>query len=137
MISKDSCACSRVVNEYITEVREVACKILELLAEGLGLERREVLSRFIRDEGNDSVFRVNRYPACQEAVHLPSASQNKVGFGEHSDPQILTLLTSNNVPGLQIWLRDGCWLPVSADPGSFFVLVGDSLQVSNLSLSRA
>ncbi|XP_031498020.1 gibberellin 2-beta-dioxygenase 2-like [Nymphaea colorata] len=120
---------SRVVNGYIKELRELACKILESLAQGLGLKERDVLSRFLRDEGNDSVFRLNRYPVCQEEAHLPAASQSKVGFGEHSDPQILSLLTSNNEPGLQICLRDGRWLPVSADPSSFFVLVGDCLQV--------
>ena len=57
-----------------------------------------------------------------------------VGFGEHTEPQIVTLLRSNDVPGLQVFfaLENGgarVWAPVALDPSAFFVIVGDVLQV--------
>ncbi|KAJ6728224.1 2-OXOGLUTARATE (2OG) AND FE(II)-DEPENDENT OXYGENASE SUPERFAMILY PROTEIN-RELATED [Salix koriyanagi] len=52
-----------------------------------------------------------------------------IGFGEHTDPQIISVLRSNNTSGLQISLNDGSWLSVPPDLSSFFINVGDSLQV--------
>ncbi|XP_068660301.1 gibberellin 2-beta-dioxygenase 2-like [Aristolochia californica] len=116
-----------VVTEYIEAVRELACEMLELLAEGMRIPDKKVLSRLIRDDESDSVFRMNHYPCCKERD-----ASHRVGFGEHSDPQILTLLRSNGVGGLQISLEDGVWVPVPPDPNSFCVNVGDALQaISN------
>ncbi|XP_020230264.1 gibberellin 2-beta-dioxygenase 2 [Cajanus cajan] len=121
-ISKTTSTFRCRLSAYIEAVREVACKILELMAEGLGVPDKMFFSRFIRDVESDSVMRLNHYP--------PDKSQySKVGFGEHSDPQILTILRSNDVGGLQISLQHGLWIPVTPDPSAFYVNVGDLLQV--------
>lgn len=133
---------SSAVSDYIEAVREVACELLELMAEGLGAPDPSVFSRLIRDADSDSIIRLNHYPpmpvpiiGCKDKDTSPSHNTNRVGFGEHSDPQILTLLRSNDVGGLQISLNDGVWVPVSPDPNGFCVNVGDVLQVGPFHLS--
>ncbi|XP_054805518.1 gibberellin 2-beta-dioxygenase 2-like [Prosopis cineraria] len=110
------------VSEYVGAVRELACEILELMAEGLGVPDTLAFSSFLRHHDSDSLLRFNHYPPLL-------LKDINVAFGEHSDPQILTLLRSNDVAGLQISLPDGLWFPVSPDPSAFFVNVGDALQV--------
>ncbi|XWS53478.1 hypothetical protein CRYUN_Cryun10bG0004600 [Craigia yunnanensis] len=133
-ISNDPKKFSFAVGSYIQAVRGLACEILELMAEGLWVHDSSVFSRMIRDVESDSLFRLNHYPPilCQDRETSPSSfhghSSSKVGIGEHSDPQILTILRSNDVSGLQISLGDGVWVPVLPDPTSFCVNVGDVLQ---------
>uniref|UniRef100_A0ACD5U0E8 Uncharacterized protein n=1 Tax=Avena sativa TaxID=4498 RepID=A0ACD5U0E8_AVESA len=109
------------LEEYTAAVREVGGRVLELMAEGLGLDRG-ALRRMVQVAGSDELVRVNHYPAC------PLAS-GVTGFGEHTDPQVVSVLRSNRTGGLQIMLRDGRWVPVAPDPTSLFINVGDSLQV--------
>lgn len=113
--------------DYIVAVKEVCCEVLELMADGLGIEPRNVFSRLVRDERSDSCLRVNHYAACGELQALSGG--NLIGFGEHTDPQIISVLRSNNASGLQICLRDGTWVSIPPDHTSFFISVGDSLQV--------
>ncbi|KAK7329602.1 hypothetical protein VNO77_23772 [Canavalia gladiata] len=133
-ISNDPSNFISTVSAYREAVRELACEILELMAEGLGVPDTLVFSRFIRDLDSDSLLRFNHYPPilnkdCKDKDNSPSHNHSKVGFGEHSDPQILTILRSNDVGGLQISLQDGVWNPVTPDPSAFCVNVGDLLQV--------
>ncbi|XP_022142867.1 gibberellin 2-beta-dioxygenase 1-like [Momordica charantia] len=118
------------VNDYISAVRNMACEILELMAEGLKIQQRNVFSKLLMDEESDSVFRLNHYPPWLE-LHQAAAveGKNMIGFGEHTDPQIISVLRSNNTSGLQISLADGNWISVPPDQNSFFINVGDSLQV--------
>ena len=115
-----------MLNDYMQAVRKMACEILDLMAEGLNIEPKDAFSKLVMDEQSDSVFRVNHYPACPE---LASNGENMIGFGEHTDPQIISLLRSNNTSGLQIYVGDGNWISVPPDHSSFFINVGDSLQV--------
>lgn len=133
-----SCA----VNNYVRAVRNLACEILDLVAEGLWVSDKFIFSKLIRDIDSDSMFRLNHYPPMKDMnestkqlhhqYHHHQHLKQKVGFGEHSDPQILTILRSNDVAGLQISLHGGLWVPVAPDPTGFYVLVGDSLQVCAL-----
>lgn len=150
---------------YVAEVKELACEILELMAQGLRVPHISVFSKLLRDLNSDSLVRLNHYPPLitnnihQLLIHDVHEDQNtdvslisndrarifskevqnittrKIGFGEHTDPQILTILRSNDVGGLQISPQDGLWIPVSPHPNtSFSVFVGDTLQVSIPSL---
>lgn len=114
------------MNEYISAVRKLACEVLELMVDGLKIEPRNVFSKLVMDEESDSVLRLNHYPPC------PGFNGTMTGFGEHTDPQIISVLRSNNIAGLEISLRDGSWVSVLPDQASFFINVGDSLQVMNM-----
>lgn len=115
------------MNDYISAVRKMACEILELMADGLKIQPRNAFSKLLMDEQSDSFFRLNHYPPCPELQTL--GDRNMIGFGEHTDPQIISVLKSNNTSGLQISLKDGNWISVPPDQNSFFINVGDSLQV--------
>ncbi|KAL8510648.1 hypothetical protein ACS0TY_017457 [Phlomoides rotata] len=116
-----------VVNEYLSAVKKMACEILEMLADGLKIQPRNVFSKLLMDEQSDSIFRLNYYPARPDV--LEPGGRNTIGFGEHTDPQIISVLRSNNSSGLQISLKDGNWISIPPDQYSFFINVGDSLQV--------
>lgn len=118
---------SSAVEDYILAVKRMAYEVLELIADGLGIEPRNELSKLLSDEKSDSCFRLNYYPPCPELQAL--SGRNLIGFGEHTDPQIISVLRSNNTTGLQICLRDGTWVSVPPDQTSFFINVGDALQV--------
>ncbi|EYU26233.1 hypothetical protein MIMGU_mgv1a018249mg, partial [Erythranthe guttata] len=116
-----------VVNEYVAAVKKMACEVLEMVADGLKIQARDVLSKMLMDEESDSVFRLNYYPSCSPEFQ-DSGGRNLIGFGEHTDPQIISVLRSNDTSGLEIYLKDGNWISVPPDQYSFFVNVGDSLQ---------
>lgn len=103
--------------------------MLELMAQGLGLKRRDVFSRLVMGQDSDLMFRLNHYPPCPL---LQGLNCNLTGFGEHTDPQVISILRSNNSNGFQIALRDGGWVSVPPDQDSFFINVGDTLQVISL-----
>nr|AGT17344.1 gibberellin 2-beta-dioxygenase [Saccharum hybrid cultivar R570] len=115
-----------VLDEYIAAVRRMTCTVLELMAQGLGLDDTGVFSRLVLDRDSDSMLRVNHYPPRPE---VEEEVRRLTGFGEHTDPQIISVLRSNDTAGLEISLRDGTWVSVPSDTQSFFVNVGDALQV--------
>lgn len=115
-----------VLDEYTIQVKKLACEVLELIAEGLRIEPRDIFSKLLMDDESDSVLRLNHYPPCPS---LQSLDRSLTGFGAHTDPQIISVLRSNNTTGYQISLRDGSWVSVPPDQDSFFFNVGDSLQV--------
>lgn len=117
------------VEDYIAAMKKMCCLVLELMADGLGIEPRNVLSKLLKDEKSDSCFRINHYPPCPEVQQAALNGRNLLGFGEHTDPQVISVLRSNSTSGLQICLTDGTWVSVPPDHTSFFINVGDTLQV--------
>lgn len=100
-----------------------------MMVDGLGIKPRDTLSKLVSDSNTDSMFRLNHYPPCPLVNKTTNGGKNVIGFGEHTDPQIISVLRSNNTSGLQISLTDGSWISVPSDPSSFFFNVCDSLQV--------
>ncbi|PKU72382.1 Gibberellin 2-beta-dioxygenase 2 [Dendrobium catenatum] len=150
--NKFSCA----VKDYVEAIKELANEILELIEEGLGLGGSGELCKLIRESGSDSLLRLNHYPSnCNRNSNSNNRKKDndiksktwskrkgrkssRIGFGEHTDPQILTLLRSNGIEGLQILAPASgvlgsrmAWVAVPPDPTAVFINVGDTLQMTN------
>ncbi|KAH6819885.1 gibberellin 2-beta-dioxygenase [Perilla frutescens var. hirtella] len=104
----------------------MACEVLEMIAEELDMGARDIVNRLICDEKSDSCIRVNHYPPCPDLQTL--SGRTLIRFGEHTDPQLISVLRSNNESSLQICNRDGAWISIPFDHTTIFFNVGDSLQ---------
>ncbi|PSS00404.1 Flavonol synthase/flavanone 3-hydroxylase [Actinidia chinensis var. chinensis] len=109
-----------VTEEYNVELLKITNKLLELLSEGLGLERK-VLKSCLGGDEIELEMKINMYPPCPQP-------QLALGVEPHTDMSALTLLVPNDVPGLQVW-KDGNWVAVDYLPNALFVHVGDQIEV--------
>ncbi|CAM0954601.1 unnamed protein product [Alopecurus aequalis] len=123
-----SSALRDAINAYVVAMRGLARTVLEMVAEGLGVSPRGALADMVTGDTSDQVFRLNHYPPCPLLQGLPP-SCGVTGFGEHTDPQLVSILHSNGTAGLQVALHDGRWVSVPPNRDAFFINVGDSLQV--------
>ncbi|KAJ1380271.1 Oxoglutarate/iron-dependent dioxygenase [Sesbania bispinosa] len=109
-----------VTQEYNKEMIKLTNKILELLSEGLALERN-VLKSCLGEEEMELEMKINMYPPCPQP-------ELALGVEPHTDMSALTLLVPNDVPGLQVW-KDNKWVAVNYMQNALFVHLGDQLEV--------
>ncbi|CAM6025557.1 unnamed protein product [Sphagnum balticum] len=107
------------VEEYYRSLDMLREQVLELCAEGLGLESSTFTKPYLGTAG-ECTARFNYYPPCP----LPSLT---LGLGAHTDPNLLTILHQCKVGGLQIY-RNGSWLSVKPLTNSFILNIGDSFE---------
>jgi isopenicillin N synthase-like dioxygenase len=114
------------------EYREVYTAAYRAL-EGLGATLMRVFAvaldideRFFDDkiDRHFSTLPVNHYPE-PDGEPLP----NQIRAGEHTDFGSLTILAvSERAGGLQVKLRDGSWVDVTAEPDEFIINIADIMQ---------
>ncbi|OIV94844.1 hypothetical protein TanjilG_22041 [Lupinus angustifolius] len=106
----------KVTKEYSEKLMNLACKLLEVLSEAMGLEK-EALTKACVDMDQKVV--VNYYPKCPQ----PDLT---LGLKRHTDPGTITLLVQDQVGGLQATRDDGnTWITVQPIQGAFIVNLGD------------
>ncbi|XP_022774016.1 naringenin,2-oxoglutarate 3-dioxygenase-like [Durio zibethinus] len=105
-----------VTKEYSDKLMGLACKLLEVLSEAMGLEK-EALTKACVDMDQKVV--VNFYPKCPQ----PDLT---LGLKRHTDPGTITLLLQDQVGGLQATRDNGrTWITVQPVEGAFVVNLGD------------
>ena len=105
-----------VTKEYSDKLMGLACKLLEVLSEAMGLEK-EALSKACVEMDQKVV--VNFYPKCPQ----PDLT---LGLKRHTDPGTITLLLQDQVGGLQATRDNGnTWITVQPVEGAFVVNLGD------------
>ncbi|KAL1322877.1 hypothetical protein HN51_067896 [Arachis hypogaea] len=107
-----------VVERYTEEMRKLGVKILEVLCEGLGLDREYCNGGL----SESPLLLTHHYPPCPE----PSLT---LGAPKHRDPTLLTiLLQEKDINALQVF-KDGEWIGVEPIPNAFVVNIGLLLQI--------
>jgi isopenicillin N synthase-like dioxygenase len=102
---------------YCREIRALSLRLLEAISESLGLEA-DFLDKALGK--HEQHMAVNYYPKCPNP-------ELTFGSPAHSDPNVLTLLLQDEVPGLQV-LNNGHWIAINPIPNSFVINIGDQLQ---------
>ncbi|XP_057415543.1 oxoglutarate-dependent flavonoid 7-O-demethylase 1-like [Lotus japonicus] len=112
---------------YSAELKNLAIKILDLVANALTIDTTEIKELF--GEGVQSL-RMNYYPPCPQPELV-------MGLNPHSDGGGLTiLLQANEVEGLQI-KHGGLWIPVKPVTNAFIINIGDMLEIITNGIYRS
>lgn len=112
--------CREVTEEYNKEVLRVTEEVLELLSEGLSLERK-ALKRSLGGDEIELEMKINMYPPCPQP-------ELALGVEPHTDMSAITVLVPNDVPGFQLW-KDGHWVAADYLPNALFIHIGDQIEV--------
>ncbi|GKV22721.1 hypothetical protein SLEP1_g32563 [Rubroshorea leprosula] len=108
-----------VCEEYAREVERLAFRLLELISLSLGLPA-DRLNGYFKEQ--TSILRFNYYPPCP----YPELA---LGVGPHKDGGALTVLSQDDVGGLQVKSKDGEWIPVKPLPDALIINLGNNMQV--------
>lgn len=106
--------------EYAKHLIRVVDDLLEILSEGLGLEK-QVLKESVGGDGLEYLLKINYYPKCPR----PDLA---LGVVAHTDMSAITILIPNEVPGLQVF-KDDHWFDAKYVPNALVVHIGDQIEV--------
>lgn len=111
-----------VMETYYRRMNRLANDLMALFAHALGLPENFFFDKL---DKNISALRVICYPEQKEP---PEPGQLR--SGAHTDYGTLTILMADRAAGgLQALHRDGYWVDVMIEPGTYVVNIGDIMQI--------
>ncbi|KAL5722735.1 hypothetical protein ACHQM5_006218 [Ranunculus cassubicifolius] len=108
---------SKTVYSYLTQVKDIGAVVMRMICESFGLE--SYTDSLV--ESTDYILRLMKYSA-------PNTEQNSLGLIQHQDKSFFTVLSENQVHGLELQTKDGEWILAELSPSSFIVLIGEHLK---------
>nr|XP_043618728.1 probable 2-oxoglutarate-dependent dioxygenase AOP1 [Erigeron canadensis] len=107
----------KMIQSYAKLVSKIEETVRKMVFESYGVEK-------YHESYNESVtylLRVMKY-------RPPSMKETRIGSISHTDKTFISILTQNQVKGLQVKTKDGYWIPVEYPPCSFLVMAGDAFK---------
>lgn len=109
------------IEAYFTAARAVSLDLLQGISAAIGADAAFFADKFTKPM---ALLRGNFYP------ERPAwAGDKDFGIAAHTDYGCLTLLATDGQPGLEVQMRDGTWVPIEAQPGTFIVNFGEMLEM--------
>lgn len=109
------------IESYFVQARATALELLQGISAAIGADPAFFADKFAKPM---ALLRGNFYPERPDW-----AGDKDFGIAAHTDYGCLTLLATDGQPGLEVQLRDGTWVPVQADPGTFIINFGEMLEM--------
>eukprot|EP00040_Diaphanoeca_grandis_P000573 m.15813 g.15813 ORF g.15813 m.15813 type:complete len:324 (-) comp10755_c0_seq1:163-1134(-) len=107
--------------DYFNALHGLGMRMLHIVAESLKLPVDFFDSHFSRPM---EMLRLLKY-----AAEVSNPDDGILGCGAHTDYGLLTFLSTDEVPGLEIFrVEQNKWVPVSPRPGDYIVNIGDMLE---------
>ncbi|XP_060200949.1 probable 2-oxoglutarate-dependent dioxygenase AOP1 [Lycium barbarum] len=107
-----------LVRSYTKLLMELDEMVKKMILESLGMIN--YIDEFL-DPNSSFYFRFTRYKAPKS-----DEDRNKLGLIGHTDGNFMTIISQNQVNGLQILKKNGEWIDANVSPNSYVVLSGDS-----------
>ncbi len=119
----------RLGESHYAACEALSYELLAAISANLGVGGSFLFHAF--EPEHASFVRLNYYPECPEpaasdAVAVPE--RGHLGVNHHTDAGALTLLLTDGVPGLEVFVH-GAWHPVPAVEGALIINIGDVIQV--------
>lgn len=114
---------------HFDECQMLSFDVLGAISVNLGVEADSLFDAFQPD--HSSFLRLNYFPLCGEiaAPAGPTTPEDGyLGVNHHTDAGALTLLMTDEIPGLEVYVR-GHWHSVPPVEGALIVNLGDVVQV--------
>ncbi|KAI3681387.1 hypothetical protein L6452_36181 [Arctium lappa] len=107
----------KMIQFYAKLVSEIEETVRKMVFESYGVKK-------YHESYNESVtylLRVMKY-------RPPNMNETKMGSVSHTDKTFISILSQNQVKGLEVKTKDNNWIPVNYPPSSFLVMAGDAFK---------